>query len=162
MLRDKPKILFSVSRVLGIPQGSKISPTLCHLYLGHMERTKFPEILGNEDCLLIRWIDDPLLITPDIKLAKHYLQTLLRVDPAYNCEVNVNKCLITFDAETPAGEKVSKLEDFETWFPWCSLLINRNSLEIRHDYSAKTGISTIAHSYTLILVQKSNFLHLYS
>ena len=116
-----------------------MSPLLCQLYLGHIERTKFPDILADQDSLLLRLMDDPLLLTYNVELAKRYLETMLHVDPADNCKVNIEKCLISFDATTPAGEKIKKLQTDDTWIPWISLLINRVTLEVKYDYSRTQG-----------------------
>jgi telomerase reverse transcriptase len=124
--------------VVGIAQGSKISPILCNLYLGHMEREIFPDVLCDKDSLLMRWMDDPLLLTYDLELAKRYLTTTLELDPAYNCEVSVEKCLVNFDI--PAKMKMKELPECDCWIPWCGILINKVTLEVKYDYSKTQGM----------------------
>lgn len=84
-------------------------------------------------------MDDPLLLTYNLNVATYYLKQMMDVDQAYNCKVNVGKCLVSFDATTPAGEKIEKLQRDDTWIPWCSLLINRVTLEVKYDYSRTQG-----------------------
>ncbi|XP_028417491.1 telomerase reverse transcriptase-like [Dendronephthya gigantea] len=130
----------------GIAQGSKIAPTLCHLYLGHMERTKVPDVFSDPDTLLMRWIDDPLLLTYDQQLAKRYLTAMLEEDPIYKCKINVEKCLVNFDAVTSTGEPIKKLSDEETSIPWCSLFINIATFDVRFDYSRCESFEDIKNS----------------
>ena len=134
-----PQMFHYLIFIEGIAQGSKISPLLCNLYLGHIERTKFPDILADKDSLLLRLVDDPLLLTYNLEKAKRYLASMLVVDPADNCKVNINKCLVSFDATTPAGDKIQKIQTSVTWIPWIGLLINRFTLEVKYNYSKTQG-----------------------
>ena len=132
MFRINP-LKYPLNFIPGVAQGSKISPTLCHLYLGHMERTKVPDVFSDPDSLLMRWIDDPLLSTYNSQLAKRYLTAMLEEDSTYKCKINVEKCLVNFVAVTSTGEQIKKLSDEETLIPWCSLLINKTTLDVRFD-----------------------------
>ena len=132
----------------GIAQGSVISPVLCQIYLGHMERTMFPDILSNEDSLLIRWMDDPLLLTYDLELAKRYLTLMLQDDPVYNCDVNIKKSLVNFKPPIIAGREIARQREDETWIPWCSVLINKVTLEVKYDYSRCEDFKCIKDSLT--------------
>ena len=100
----------------------------------------FPDILSNEDSLLMRMVDDPLLLTFNLELAKRYLTTLLKVDPIYNCEVQIEKCLVNFEVPNIAGERIKKLHEDELWIPWCGVLINKVTLEVKYDYSRFKGM----------------------
>jgi telomerase reverse transcriptase len=86
----------------------------------------------------MRWMDDPLLLTYDLELAKRYLTTTLELDPAYNCEVSVEKCLVNFDI--PAKMKMKELPECDCWIPWCGILINKVTLEVKYDYSKTQGM----------------------
>ncbi|CAB4023446.1 Hypothetical predicted protein, partial [Paramuricea clavata] len=72
-------------------------------------------------------MDDPLLLTYDLELAKRYLTTTL--EPAYNCEVNVEECLVNF--EIPAGMKMKELHECDIGIPWCGILINKVTLVVK-------------------------------
>ena len=105
-----------------------------------MERTLFPDILSNEDSLLIRWMDDPLLLTHDLELAKRYLTLMLQDDPVYNCDVNIKKSLVNFEPPIIAGKEIARQHEDESWIPWCSILINEVTLEVKYDYSRCKGM----------------------
>lgn len=124
---------------LGIPQGSKISPLLCNYYLGHLENTEFPEILSDLDSLLLRWVDDFLLMTYSLDYAKAFLFSMIDGFPEYNCTIKPEKSLVNFEAVTHSGEKVQRIPETTSVFPWCSLLINVRTLEVQADYSRYGG-----------------------
>lgn len=64
----------------GIRQGSPISVQLCNLYLGAMERERFGDILADPDSMLIRYVDDYLLVTTRKDLAENVRWCLLLSD----------------------------------------------------------------------------------
>lgn len=109
------------------------------MYLGHYERSKLADVLANDDCLLIRWADDPLLLSYDLDVAKHYLSTMLEEDKTYNCQVNTQKSLVNFDFVASAGKEIRKMEENERWVSWCSIYINTVTKEVKHDYSGLQG-----------------------
>ena len=61
-------------------------------------------------------------------------------DPDYNFHVNIEKCLTNFPAVTPSGVKIKELAADESWIPWCSVLVNKNTLEVKCDYSRTEGL----------------------
>jgi telomerase reverse transcriptase len=123
----------------GIPQGSVLSSLLCNFFYGKLER----EVLGflkNNDTLLLRLIDDFLLITTQPDLAKQFLQVMMDGQPAYGITVNAGKSLVNFEA-TINGTKMPRLIG-STYFPYCGNLIDTHTLAIRKDRDYGRGGQT--------------------
>ncbi|EED18804.1 telomerase reverse transcriptase, putative [Talaromyces stipitatus ATCC 10500] len=120
----------------GIPQGSVLSSLLCNFFYGQLER----EVLGflkDDETLLLRLIDDFLLITTRPKLAKKFLQIMLDGQPEYGITVNASKSLVNFEA-TINGTKMPRLEGSSS-FPYCGNLIDTHTLDIRKDRDYSRG-----------------------
>ncbi|KAG9125666.1 hypothetical protein FRC07_006702 [Ceratobasidium sp. 392] len=86
-------------QVVGIPQGSILSTLLCAIFYGNLEETelRFTQDPGN---VLLRFVDDYLFITTDIRVARKFLKIMHRGHPEYGCEVAEEKTLTNFaDAE---------------------------------------------------------------
>ncbi|XP_043832231.1 telomerase reverse transcriptase [Dromiciops gliroides] len=118
----------------GIPQGSILSTLLCSLCYGNMENELFPGI--QQDGLLIRLIDDFLLVTPHLTQAKVFLRTLAKGIPEYGCLINPKKTVVNF----PVEEDILSNSDFtqlpaHCLFPWCGLLLDTRTLNVFCDYS---------------------------
>ena len=99
----------------GIPQGSVLSSLLCNFFYAELER----EVLGflrREDALLLRLIDDFLLITPDAGLAMQFLQVMIPGQPSYGVSVNAAKSLVNFTAAVN-GVHIPRLEG-SSLFPY--------------------------------------------
>uniref|UniRef100_A0A7N4PUY7 Telomerase reverse transcriptase n=1 Tax=Sarcophilus harrisii TaxID=9305 RepID=A0A7N4PUY7_SARHA len=127
----------------GIPQGSILSTLLCSLCYGNMENKLFPGI--QQDGLLIRLIDDFLLVTPHLTQAKTFLRTLAKGIPEYGCLINPKKTVVNF----PVEEDILSESDFtqlpaHCLFPWCGLLLDTRTLNVFCDYSnySRTSIRT--------------------
>ncbi|XP_029796960.1 telomerase reverse transcriptase isoform X2 [Suricata suricatta] len=125
----------------GIPQGSVLSTLLCSLCYGDMESRLFPGI--QQDGLLLRLVDDFLLVTPHLAQAKAFLRTLVRGVPEYGCTANLQKTAVNFpvDISTPGSAAPLQLPA-HCLFPWCGLLLDTRTLEVFCDYSsyARTSI----------------------
>lgn len=53
----------------GIPQGNHASTRLCDLYLGAADCERYSEMMLRRDILLMRYVDDYLLLTTDFSVA---------------------------------------------------------------------------------------------
>lgn len=118
----------------GIPQGSVLSSLLCNLFYADLEAQHLSFLDPNES-LLLRLIDDFLLITTNPAHAKQYLQIMHDGLPAYGVRVNPDKTLVNFDC-TINKEKVSRLSDgaaVRVGFPYCGSFINAKTLDISKD-----------------------------
>lgn len=114
----------------GIPQGSVLSSLLCNFFLAELEHN----ILGflrSKDSLLMRFVDDFLLITNDLNQAMQFLETMLRGHPTYGVVVNPSKSLVNFTASI-GGAHIPRLEG-STCFPYLGCRIDTNTLEIHQD-----------------------------
>uniref|UniRef100_A0A8C8RKL7 Telomerase reverse transcriptase n=1 Tax=Pelusios castaneus TaxID=367368 RepID=A0A8C8RKL7_9SAUR len=119
----------------GIPQGSILSTLLCSLCYGDMENKLFCGI--QQDGVLIRLIDDFLLVTPHLTQAKIFLRTLATGIPEYGFLINPKKTVVNFpvDEDIPGYSKFKQLPS-SCVIPWCGLLLNIQTLEVYCDYSS--------------------------
>ncbi|KAK8140264.1 hypothetical protein PG984_000330 [Apiospora sp. TS-2023a] len=119
----------------GIPQGSVLSSILCNYFYADLELHVL-KFLDADDCLLLRLIDDFLLITTDRSKAARFVETMHRGVPEYGVQVNPAKTLVNFDLEVNRAT-VSKLDGSggsnDDAFPYCGTLINSKTLDITKD-----------------------------
>ncbi|KAI9814856.1 MAG: hypothetical protein M1832_005658 [Thelocarpon impressellum] len=114
----------------GIPQGSVVSSLLCNFFYADFERTCLG-FLDQGESLLLRLIDDFLLITTNQEHAGQFLQVMHSGNPEYGMSVSRSKSLVNFDARV-GGVKIGKMEA-GTRFPYCGNLIDTGTLEISKD-----------------------------
>ncbi|XP_032937697.1 telomerase reverse transcriptase [Catharus ustulatus] len=118
----------------GIPQGSILSTLLCSLFYGDMENKLLSGI--QQDGVLIRLIDDFLLLTPHLMKARTFLRTLTSDIPEYGLLINPNKTVVNFPVDDiPGCSKFKQLPDCRL-IPWCGLLLDIKTLEVYCDYSS--------------------------
>eukprot|EP00062_Callorhinchus_milii_P005484 gi/632945015/ref/XP_007887823.1/ PREDICTED: telomerase reverse transcriptase [Callorhinchus milii] len=124
----------------GIPQGSILSTLLCSLCYGDMENQLFQGI--QKDGLLLRLIDDFLLVTPHLSQAQRFLRMLTAGIPEYGCFIHPNKTMVNFplDNDLLGCINVKTLQE-HCLFPWCGLLLNTQTLEVYCDYSSYANTS---------------------
>ncbi|KAL1783552.1 telomerase reverse transcriptase [Sigmodon hispidus] len=124
----------------GIPQGSSLSTLLCSLCFGDMENKLFAKV--QQDGLLIRFIDDFLLVTPHLDQAKAFLRTLVCGIPEYGCMINLKKTMVNFPVETGSLDGAAPQQlPAHCLFPWCGLLLDTQTLEVFCDYSGYAQVS---------------------
>ncbi|KAK5195903.1 Telomerase reverse transcriptase [Exophiala xenobiotica] len=114
----------------GIPQGSVLSSLLCSYFYGAFERNELG-FLNPESSMLLRLIDDFLLVTMDVQLARRFLEVMVSGDRKYGIAVNADKSLVNFDVSVK-GHKVPRLHGGQ-FFPYCGLGIEMTTLELRKD-----------------------------
>ncbi|XP_005517415.1 PREDICTED: telomerase reverse transcriptase [Pseudopodoces humilis] len=123
----------------GIPQGSILSSLLCSLFYGDMENRLLSGI--QKDGVLIRLIDDFLLLTPHLMKARTFVRTLATGIPEYGLLINPNKTVVNFPVDDiPGCSKFKQLPDCRL-IPWCGLLLDIKTLEVYCDYSSYTCTS---------------------
>ncbi|KAK4128774.1 hypothetical protein N657DRAFT_629813 [Parathielavia appendiculata] len=130
----------------GIPQGSVLSSTLCNYFYADLERTQLAFLLQAEDCLLLRLIDDFLLITTDRGKASRFVDVMHRGVPEYGVAVNPGKSLVNFPLRV-RGTDVPRVED-RGKFPYCGLLIDCGTLAVTKQREAGKG-SAVFNSLTV-------------
>lgn len=111
----------------GIPQGSILSSTICNYFYADLERNHL-EFLQADDCLLLRLIDDFLLITIDQAKARQFVEVMQTGLPEYGVTVNLEKSLINFSL-TVQGSAVPRPDDRQK-FPYCGLVIDCKTLAV--------------------------------
>lgn len=111
----------------GISQGSVLSTLLNNFYYGDLEKRHL--VAPQHDELLMRHTDDFLFVTPYLDRATLFLDSLLPGIPEYNCRVNLEKTLCNFKYDSTTTLPPTAL------FPWCGLMIDPCSLEVKPDYT---------------------------
>lgn len=130
---------------MGIPQGSVLSSFLCNYFYADLE-IQHLSFLDTPDCLLLRLIDDFLLITLDKSKAVQFVEIMHRGLPEYGVEVSLKKTMVNFDMQIPQGA-VRKVPEGER-FPYCGTLIDCQTLDIGKDIERKRGVGESSISLT--------------
>lgn len=115
---------------IGIPQGSVLSSFLCNYFYADLE-AQYLGFLASPDTLLLRLIDDFLLVTLDRDKAVRFVDTMHQGVPEYGVVVNPAKTLVNFDMSHD-GTPVRKV-DGQAGFPYCGTTINCQTLDITKD-----------------------------
>jgi hypothetical protein len=141
----------------GIPQGSILSSMFCNTYFGSLEEILFDNVFGREvshvirgNCsdesdstlvknannvhLLLRIVDDFLLISTDKNASIRFLEKLNNGIPSIGVKINRDKTRVNY--RVPGADEYNQHKDF---FPWCGLLINTTSCEITLDNERFSG-----------------------
>jgi len=131
----------------GIPQGSILSSMLCNYFYANLEATQLDFIRKDDDgCVLMRLIDDFLLITTDRAKAAKFVTIMHKGIPRYGVTVNATKSLVNFDLEL-SGQTVARASD-AAGFPYCGTLIDTRTLDISRDRGRQSN-GPIANSLTI-------------
>ncbi|KAI8178655.1 Telomerase reverse transcriptase [Colletotrichum sp. SAR 10_75] len=129
----------------GIPQGSVLSSALCNYFYADLEAERLAFLRG-KDCLLLRLIDDFLLISTSQRKARKFVKVMHGGVPEYGVAVNPNKTLVNFDLEL-GGVKVSRALKASP-FPYCGLSIDCKTLDIIRDHDTAKG-AAISNALTV-------------
>ena len=120
----------------GIPQGSVLSSLLCNFFYAELER-EFLGFLDGPGNVLLRLIDDFLLITTNKEHAMRFLGIMHDGSEDYGIIVNPGKSLVNFETSV-GGVQVPRLTE-GTRFPYCGNLIDIKTLEITKDRDRRKG-----------------------
>ncbi|KAJ1666946.1 Telomerase reverse transcriptase [Coemansia sp. RSA 1813] len=120
----------------GIPQGSVLSSHLCNFFYGQMEREHLRGIIDSEKTVILRIVDDFLVISTEKAQVAAFLDTMYRGIPDYGCEINKSKTLANFDFSF-AGYTVQRAAT--RLFPWCGVLVDMHTLDTYADYGRQTS-----------------------
>lgn len=112
----------------GIPQGSVLSSILCNFFYAELERDFLDFALG-DDCLLLRLLDDFLLITITEEHARRFVQVMHRGHPEYGVVVQPAKSLVNFDVAVAHGQRIATSGP-DGKFPYCGVCIDTATLEV--------------------------------
>jgi hypothetical protein len=136
----------------GIPQVSILSSLLCNIYYGDVERHMLKNIFRDgyhydTSCsrdmdsldLLARMIDDFILITTASDNLETFFTTMYQGDSSLGVEVNKEKSRSSVDLQFKnrdgSVEIVQATKSSKRFFPWCGLLFDTMTGEVRNDYS---------------------------
>ncbi|KAH0004930.1 hypothetical protein KCU78_g13146, partial [Aureobasidium melanogenum] len=125
----------------GIPQGSVVSSLLCNFFYAELEQ-RVLAFLQDDESLLLRLIDDFLLITTNRDHATRFVQVMHRGLPEYGLRVKEDKSKVNFDVQVD-GRVVSRLPA-ATNFPYCGNAINTVDLNITRDETRRQQNNTAA------------------
>jgi telomerase reverse transcriptase len=118
----------------GIPQGSVLSSILCNYFYADLE-ARHLSFLNAPGSLLLRLVDDFLLVTTDRQRAKEFLQVMHDGLPEYGVTVNPGKTLVNFEVSIN-NVKVKRLVGSRN-FPYCGSFIDTETLNITKDRERK-------------------------
>lgn len=122
----------------GIPQGSIVSSLLCSYFYAELER----KVLGfakNENSLMLRLIDDFLVITTDRSVAEMFMRTMHAGLPEFGVQIKADKSRTNFDMDIN-GTPVARLPAV-TDFPYCGNAINTVTLDLSKDMERRKAIN---------------------
>ena len=128
----------------GIPQGSVLSSALCNYFYADLER-KCLGFVNPETSLLLRLIDDFLVITTDRKIAAEFVSTMHVGVDEYGISVNPKKSLVNFELKVN-GVGVSRVDRGSNWFPYVGTMINMTTLNLTKDIINHKDASTVTFS----------------
>ncbi|PGG99055.1 telomerase reverse transcriptase [Blastomyces parvus] len=132
----------------GIPQGSIVSTLLCNFLYSEYERERLA-FLDGDDTLLLRLIDDYLLVTTEPELAVKFLRVMFQGNEDYGISVNPEKTLVNFTS-TIDGRKVPRLlEPSQRQFPYCGNVIDTYTLALTKDRTSKDPSLTTSDALTV-------------
>ena len=129
----------------GIAQGSVLSSLLCSYYYGDMENnTDYPlfKFLDDSDGIMMRYIDDFLLITKSKQKAMEFVQTLHKGIAEYNCVANSSKTHLNFDATVASisqERRITIYKSEDSMMDFCGHNIDTKALEILPNFSRYAG-----------------------
>ena len=119
----------------GIPQGSVLSSLLCNFFYGEFEQKNLGFL--DDNSLLLRLIDDSLLITTKKADAVRFLQIMHDGNEHYGITIKPQKTLVNFDVVIN-GVAVPNLQR-NLSFPYCGTIIDTKTLEISKDRARRIG-----------------------
>ena len=124
----------------GIPQGSVVSSLLCSFFYADFE-SRHLERFHQSESILLRLIDDFLLITTNRYHAEYFLQVMHHGNEEYGIKVNPAKSLVNFEVSID-GYELAKASTTE--FAYCGTSINTRTLELTRDRERRKGVGTFS------------------
>lgn len=130
----------------GIAQGSILSSLLCTFFYNDFEQNKLSFL--RKDCsLLLRIIDDFLLVTTEREQAVKFVRAMKEGDVDFGIAVHPEKSLANFDMTIDGAQIPRVLQT--TAFPFCGLLIDTKTLQVSKDRIRKDNV--VANTLTVDL-----------
>lgn len=126
----------------GIPQGSVLSSLLCSFFYAELEKESLG-FLDEVDGILLRLIDDFLIITTNRDHAIRFLQVMHDGIKQYGVKVNPAKSLVNFEVTINEVHIPRLIGD--VGFPYCGNMIDTKTLEITKDRDRRKNTGSIPH-----------------
>lgn len=120
----------------GIPQGSVLSSLICNYFYADLEAQHL-HFLQDGNSLLLRLIDDFLLITTEREHAQRFLRIMHDGLPEYGVQINPAKSLVNFESSVN-GRKIPRLVGTHC-FPYCGTLIDTRTLDLSKNREVRRG-----------------------
>jgi len=162
----------------GIPQGSVLSTILCNFYYGNVETELLDGVFTEENQrdvneesktesedrhsypshahLLVRIVDDFLLVTTDRDTSMRFLSKMGVGIPHLGVQTNKTKTQTNYNRQSDERQDEAqyvKCDNQMAFFPWCGMLFDIKTCEVRVDYSRFSG-KLVADSLTVDRVGK--------
>lgn len=116
----------------GIPQGSILSSLLCNYFYADLESKHLGFLKqGEGESLLLRLIDDFLLVTTDKEHAKRFLERMHEGVGEYGVKCHPGKSLVNFEVWSQ-GQKVKRVVG-KREFPFVGCIVDMKDLGISRD-----------------------------
>ena len=131
----------------GIPQGSVLSNLLCNLVYGRLELEYF-DFLRSEESILLRLVDDFLLITTNERHARLFLRIMHTGIEEYGVHVNPDKSITNFEMCIDG----SQIPLAQQRFPYCGNLIDTKTLEITKDRQRRRDTRLLPHACAIVSI----------
>ncbi|WPH03795.1 Hypothetical protein R9X50_00667800 [Acrodontium crateriforme] len=122
----------------GIPQGSIVSTLLCSYMYGELEHEALSFLRDNsnrQQSVLLRLIDDFLVISTSRSVAERFMQTMHAGLPQFGVQVKAEKSRANFEVGAAAGPVVRLPSS--TDFPFCGHAINTTTLSFSKDVARR-------------------------
>lgn len=114
----------------GIPQGSVLSSLLCSIGYADFERQRLGFLREGEPSLLMRLIDDFLLVTTSEDKAMRFLGVMQAGDEDHGISIRDDKTLTNFATAGTAWT--------DGLFPYCGVALDQHTLAVSRDSDAST------------------------
>lgn len=124
----------------GIPQGSIVSAILCSYFYADMEEKSLAFVRDGES-LMLRLIDDFLLVTPSRDTAMRFIATMHDGLPDYGIRIKPAKTLVNFDCDVD-GLAIARVASGAR-FPYCGYSIGTTDLSITKDMARQGDASEL-------------------
>lgn len=138
----------------GVPQGSVLSAAFCNYFYADLERQHLA-FLGEPDddeggsgTLLLRLIDDFLLITTSRTKAVRFTEVMHAGLPDYGVTIRPEKSLANFSV-SPTLTSPSLPRCATTLFPYCGTQISTTDLSISKDHLTRNQGARVSDSLTV-------------
>lgn len=129
----------------GLPQGAagRFSPLLNELYYSAMDKIYFNEFLSSEDSVLLRGVDDYLLITSNLEKASTFFNIIYNGISDFNASFNKTKLLTNIN------------EDLKI-VPYLGLIFNVDDMTVNPSYLKYESNNLLS---TMFLTDSSGDIH---